>query len=216
MAFKSDSVRTEIVVREFEYQMSVLSTGRGALASVLGIGTSVVLGLAALAFQNGRPLPLAWVIVVGTVLLIAGFVLGIVVFILSRAAVKPPDMDHEALARSGSTAEDITENYLRSLSTVVTRNRSTMLWFDIGVVVTVFCLAASAGWWLVSLAKPCAFGCQHASATTTTTTMYAPRSRPGMVGLAQNPSVVPTRLVARSVPVVTRTMQFTLGNILLE
>lgn len=145
------SVALDLLLRELDYYLGALNSLRTNVGAMFGVGTTINLALAALAFRDRRTPDPGWVPVAAFVILAAALVVGALIIRGIRHAVDWPS-GSSILAEQRGSAIDLRERYLSEFRNLISNTKSSLnsleLWF-LGLV-ALLALSACIWIWVVS------------------------------------------------------------------
>lgn len=141
----------EFLLREMDFYLDSLNSLRTALSTLMGLGVTVVLALAGLAYRDGRQPPAAFV-VIGSLLLLAAVVWGLATIPRMRRAVEWPEGDTLLEDQSGSVV-DLRERYISEFRDKVGDVRKRTQRFDLSYLFVLVAVMLSAVMWVIALAR---------------------------------------------------------------
>lgn len=152
MSREAQTLATDIALRRFDHQLTAMATARAALTTLVGIQSSVALGVLALSFRDRRTPPL-FSLILGLVLLIAGFLVATWTLFMSRDQVQPPMLGEDASGIGAVSSLDLQKNYLNALEKVLVDNLRRLKSFDIQVGLVAVLLLASSVFMTIGLSQ---------------------------------------------------------------
>jgi hypothetical protein len=165
----NNTAALDLLYREHNFYLDALSAVRNSSAQLLGLGVTVNLALAALAFRDGRRPDPQWLSVMGFGGLAIFLVFGFVILYRSRSAATWPPVDTILADHQGSPI-DLRENFLSTFKKDVVTFRSKLRRYDLGyaLLIVFFILVTSS--WIYAVATQSAPVANGGTTSTTTTT----------------------------------------------
>ncbi len=178
----------EFLLREMDFYLDSLNSLRTALSTLMGLGATVVLALAGLAYRDGRQPPAAFV-VIGSLFLLVAVVWGLATIPRMRRAVEWPEGDTLLEDQSGSVI-DLRERYISEFRDKVRDVRKRTQRFDLSYIVVLVAVMLSAIMWVIALAR--------------TTPPATPETDPAASQNQATTSILPTTMPAPPSPETSR------------
>lgn len=141
----------DFLLREMDFYLDSLNSLRTALSAVTGLGVTVVLALAGLAFRDGRQPPAA-IIVIGALLLFGASVYALVTISSIRKAVEWPEGDL-LLSEQPASVVDLRERYVFEFAAKVKSVRGKTHDFDVAYLVVLAGVASAAALSVIAVAQ---------------------------------------------------------------